>query len=1286
MEKSKRLPSRLGIVAVVTLILLAANILLTFVNTRQLYADANWVEHTHRTINGLEEILSLAKDAETGARGFIITSNEDYLAPYNEAKAVIDAKVADVDRLTSDDPIQRERFSELQRRLNERLKILDGIVTLRKAEGLTAARDSIMSNRSKVVMDSLRELNSEMIRHEQSLLVEREKKSERTFWMVVSTGLLSGLTALVAILVGFWLVRLHNNAQRKAEEVIAEQGERLRITLASIGDAVISTDSDGRVNYLNSVAESLTGWTLEDAQGRQLETVFNIVNESTREKVENPAVKALRDGVIVGLANHTLLIGKDGTEWPIDDSAAPIRDEKGTVSGVVLIFRDITERKLAESQLQRAYSDLERKVADRTHEISHTNRFLNALLENVQEGIVACDSDGVLTLFNRATRELHGLPEESMPAEQWAEHYDLFHPDGATRMNTEEIPLFRALAGEQVKAAEMVIAPKNGEPRYLLASGQQFLDDDGNVLGAVVSMHDITRRKSAEEDLRTAYDDLEIRVAERTAELAASEERATNIVSSIADGLITVDKEWRVTFMNPRGEEIARPLQKTDLNVRGQIFWDEFPATVGTDIEKNFRKAMDEKTPAHFENFYPPLSSWFDVRVYPSRDGLSIYFLDITRRKEAEQQTLSSESRFRAAVGAVSSLIWTNNAQGEMEGVQPGWEGFTGQTFEEYQGYGWATSVHPDDSQPTLDAWNGAVAEKKTFVFEHRLRRADGEWRLCSVRAVPVIGAENEIREWVGVHTDITEQNEAEANLRDSEARKSAMFEAALDCIISMDHEGRIIEFNASAEKTFGHRHEKVIGRDLADVIIPPAYREGHRKGMEHYFKTGEGSALNRRLELSALRADGSEFPVELTVTRIPVDGPAQFTAYLRDITESKQLMELQEKATLELRQIAAKLSEADRRKNEFLAMLAHELRNPLAPIRNALHIMRMTSDGDGPIRSASEMMERQVGQLVRLVDDLLDVSRITRGKIELRLEKVEVASIIYQAVEAAQPSCHSGGVILDVELPDMPIYLNGDSARINQAIGNLLNNSCKFTDEGGRIHLSLTEEAGFAKIRVKDTGIGIAEEQLPIIFDLFVQADTSLERAVSGLGIGLTLVKNLVEMHGGTISGYSEGLGKGSEFTIRIPILEPEAAVKDQTDLAQREFSKIGPLRILVVDDNVDSAESLALLLEFSGHVAAMAHDGRAAVDMASSFDPEVILLDIGLPRLNGYEAARLIRQLPKGKEINLIALTGWGQQEDRERSKEAGFDGHMVKPVDHVELMEWLEKISKAKNGSGH
>jgi CheY-like chemotaxis protein len=374
-----------------------------------------------------------------------------------------------------------------------------------------------------------------------------------------------------------------------------------------------------------------------------------------------------------------------------------------------------------------------------------------------------------------------------------------------------------------------------------------------------------------------------------------------------------------------------------------------------------------------------------------------------------------------------------------------------------------------------------------------------------------------------------------------------------------------------------------------------------------------------------------------------------------------------------ELRQLASDLSETDRRKTEFLAMLAHELRNPLAPIRNALEIMRLTG-ANGP---AAEMMERQVGQLVRLVDDLLDVSRISRGKIELRTGRIELASSVNHAVEAARPSCESGGVELKATLPKQPIYLNGDPARLSQIIGNLLNNACKFTDRGGRIDLDVERTNGHAVISVRDTGIGIAESQIPYVFDMFVQADTSLERASGGLGIGLTLVKNLVELHHGAVEVHSEGLGRGSEFIVRLPLLdEPLLTESNHEPAADRAVTGL-KRRVLVVDDNVDSAESLAMLMKISGHEVEMAHDGLEAVDLSLAFRPDVILLDIGLPKLNGYEVARKIREQQAGKDIVLIALTGWGQEEDRRKSKESGFNAHIVKPVDFPELTKLLDSL---------
>lgn len=388
------------------------------------------------------------------------------------------------------------------------------------------------------------------------------------------------------------------------------------------------------------------------------------------------------------------------------------------------------------------------------------------------------------------------------------------------------------------------------------------------------------------------------------------------------------------------------------------------------------------------------------------------------------------------------------------------------------------------------------------------------------------------------------------------------------------------------------------------------------------------------------------------------------------DIHEEKETAD-------ELRNVAARLSEADRRKDEFIAMLAHELRNPLAPIRNALQIMRATDDMGTGLHSASEMMERQVRQLVRLVDDLLDVSRISRGKISLRRDVIELGSVISDATEVARESCESGGVELSVKASAEPILLNGDAARLTQAVGNLLNNSCKFTDKGGRIELSVDRESDGAVIRVRDTGIGISPDQIPYIFDMFVQADTSLERTASGLGIGLKLVKNLVEMHGGTVEASSAGIGKGSEFVVRLPAITDFQELPRYANVTPASKASVAGRRILVVDDNLDSAESMSLLLEISGHDVRTAHDGVAAVETASSFRPEIVLLDIGLPKLNGYEAARKIRSEDWGKSMYLMALTGWGQDKDRQRSKEAGFDCHLVKPIDPVELMKRLADV---------
>lgn len=380
--------------------------------------------------------------------------------------------------------------------------------------------------------------------------------------------------------------------------------------------------------------------------------------------------------------------------------------------------------------------------------------------------------------------------------------------------------------------------------------------------------------------------------------------------------------------------------------------------------------------------------------------------------------------------------------------------------------------------------------------------------------------------------------------------------------------------------------------------------------------------------------------------------------------------------ALLALRRREQREREADRRKDEFLATLAHELRNPLAPISNATSMLKLAHGDREKTERATETIERQLAHLVRLIDDLLDMSRISRGKLDLRREHIELASVIYQAVETCRPMAESSGQELTVVMPPRPIYLDADPVRLAQVVSNLLNNACKFAGQQGRISLSVEPRENDVEIIVKDNGIGIPPNMLEPIFEMFSQVDQSLERSRSGLGIGLTLARRLVELHGGSIKALSDGPGTGSEFIVHLPVNV------EQTPLTTMEPATLKPSearrRILVVDDNRDSAESLATLLSVSGNETFLAYDGIEAVEAANKHRPDVILLDIGLPRLNGFDVCRRIRENGWAEQILIIALTGWGQEEDRRKSAAAGFDGHLVKPVDLAQLMNLLDRQS--------
>ena len=807
----------------------------------------------------------------------------------------------------------------------------------------------------------------------------------------------------------------------------------------------------------------------------------------------------------------------------------------------------------------------------------------------------------------------------------------------------------------------------------------------------LASINDITERKHNEIALRRAM------------------EFDQAVMTNMGEGLYTVDAQGLVTFMNPAAERLfgweAKDLlgkKMHDMTHYKHSDGRPFPAEecAGLQVLREGRTLTDYE-----DVFIRKDGTFFDV-VYsssPLREGgngsiagLVVVFRDVSERKRAEEALRKSEQRFAQFMRHLPGLAWIKDADGRYVYANdtaktvfsPLGSEIHGKTDEDLFPPEIAAQFRRNDQQ--------ALASESGIQTIESLPQADGVVHHSIVSKFSIPSSANAEGIMVGgVAFDITERKQAEEAMRRSEENLRDFIENASVGLHWVGSDGTILWANQTELDLLGYTRDEYIGHRLAEFHADPSI-------VEDLLARLTGGETLQEYEARLRCKNGSIRHVLLNANALFENGQFVHTrCFTRDITDRKQAEE--------------SLKEADRRKNEFLAMLAHELRNPLAPIRNALEILRLTEGDAEAFQSASEMMDRQMAQMVRLVDDLLDVSRISQGKIELRIGFVDLASIINCAVETARPLCESKEHSLTVKLPPQPVYLNADPIRLVQVVENLLNNACKFTDRGGRIwliaevvtntqwqpvsgtkesqhegHEKLSKTQGLkpgaeelttghslqaiphAVIRVRDNGIGIAVDQLSSIFEMFTQIDTSLERTRGGLGIGLTLAKNLAELHGGTLEVHSAGLGEGSEFLVRLPVIEQTPTVQTPESTGSEPITTAQ--RILVVDDNMDSAESLTVLLDLTGNETRRAYDGLEALIAAETFRPDVILLDIGLPELNGYDVARRIREQPWGQNMILVALTGWGQEEDRRRSREAGFNHHLTKPVDPIALKKLL------------
>lgn len=648
---------------------------------------------------------------------------------------------------------------------------------------------------------------------------------------------------------------------------------------------------------------------------------------------------------------------------------------------------------------------------------------------------------------------------------------------------------------------------------------------------------------------------------------------------------------------------------------------------------------------------------------------------DITRQKQAEQALRESEERFRSLVLATSHIVWRADPDGRLIEDSRSWRSFTGQSYEQMRDFGWLDAVHPEDRARTTRVWNDAVARRGVYEIELRMRCADGDYRWSAVRAVPLLNSDGTIREWMGANSDVTDIHGATEQLRASEERVRLATDAAELGIWSWEGAtDRGFWDNDRMYTIFGfERTDEPLNlkRALADVFHPDdtgrlsqAMAAAFNDGQRLHF---EGRFYRPDQELRWLELKGH-------LQRGPDAAPLRLIGTAADITERKRTEE-------DLRRLAAELSEASRRKTEFLAVLAHELRNPLAPIRTGLELIRLSDNSPATVAHVSDIMERQLTHMVRLVDDLLDVARISSGKVELKKQRMPLESIVTSATEASLPFIEKARQELVIDLPTEPMVLDADPTRFAQVLVNLLTNASKYTPPGGKISVRAQRQGAEVWVAVSDTGIGIPREALPSIFDMFIQvkrdpayAKGALGYTKGGLGIGLAIVRRLVELHGGTIQAASDGPGKGSTFTIRLPL--PAAGVGDESPTGPDAAATPATpgCCVLIADDNADAARTLADLLTHEGHTTRVAHDGREALETARTFGPDVAVLDIGMPGMDGYEVARELRRMPQTRHATLIALTGWGDISDRARSHAAGFDHHLTKPAEFSVLQRLL------------
>jgi two-component system, chemotaxis family, CheB/CheR fusion protein len=759
---------------------------------------------------------------------------------------------------------------------------------------------------------------------------------------------------------------------------------------------------------------------------------------------------------------------------------------------------------------------------------------------------------------------------------------------------------------------------------------------------------------SVNEELHTVNGEYQLKITELT-ELTAD---MNNLLEATEVDTIFLDRELRVRKFTPNvGEtfnlmpqDVGRRLDAFSHSLKDDRLLEEVRQVLVTGTAAE-REVVDRNGRMFFLRILP-------YRVAQSVEGVVLTLIDISALRRAQDNLAASEERYRTLVRSITAILWTADRQGNFSTPQPEWEAYTGHSFEVHRGQGWLEAIHVQDRERVREAWRAAVASRQPFVAEGRLwNQAQGTYRYFVARAAPVATASGDVREWIGHVVDMHDSKGAELELRKKEEQIHAILERSPVFIYLKDLEGKYVLAGSQCQAVLGRSCDEVIGRtdyNVFPLVVADQLRAAERQVIE----TGE--TCEDEVELD-VEGESRTF----LVTRFPLrdeSGIYAVAGIFTDITERKRTAEEAQQAV-------------DRR-DRFLAMLSHELRTPLGAILNASHLLGKL--GDGIAVRERQIIIRQARHMAKLIEDLLDVGRITREQVVLDPRPTDLRALLVEVAETESLDAEKLGLKLESNVPTDPVIVQGDGVRLRQIFVNLISNCLTYTP-AGEISVSLRTEDGSAVVEVKDTGVGMTGDELGHVFEIFYQAPQSIDRPRGGLGVGLTLARQLARLHGGDVAAQSDGKGKGSTFSVKLPLVVPD---EEQAAESQACEQPLGRMRIAIVEDNADIRDTLGELLALEGHEVFLAGDGPSGLRVILENKPDVALLDLGLPRMDGYELARTVRS-SCGSEVKLVALTGYGRDEDRAKSRQAGFNHHLVKPVEETVLARLLAEIEAAKGG---